>query len=516
MGAAGFLGIEVPEEYGGLNLGSVMAAILAHGLGKGNPSITATALAHSGIATAPIRYFGTQEAKQYYLPKIVNGEWVAAYSLTEENAGSDANAVEAKATLSADGTHFVINGKKKFVTNAGFADIFTVFAKVEGDEGLSAFIVERSCPGFQSGKEEHKMGINGSSTAEIILSDVCVPVRNLLGERGRGFKIAVTTLNFGRQKLGAACLGGIQVCLKESLEYAKARRQFGVPIIQKGLIRQKLADMAACEFALQAIVYRVAGLLEEAAKLSDGKDTDKLLKAMSEYSVECAIVKIAGTEMLDFVVDENVQIHGGNGFCEELMPARRYRDSRINRLFEGTNEVNRLLIFEMLFRKAFKGELPLISASENVYNELISSPSVAAAVSPEIDVTQKMGNWLTNARKIVLLGCGVVYRTLGNQLKEDSSQEVVALLSDLVIDIFKLESVLETFAKNPAYKDGFLVRLIFSKTLLDIERRMKEVFSCCTSGDDLRVLLAALRRVLKFDVENHMVLHNQIVDGLLG
>src|SRR3989344_5354419 len=350
----GLLGAEIPEEYGGQGLDKVMGAIIAEEIAK-QGSFACTFLAHTGIGTLPIRFFGTEEQKKKYLPKLVSGEWVAAYCLTESGAGSDAGGVKTVAIKNND--FYILNGTKIFVTNGGFADLFIVFAQVK-DFGLTAFIVEKSWPSVNVRGEEHKIGIQGSSTASVDFDNVVVPESNLLGETGKGFKIALNILNLGRFKLAAACLGGGRMGLEQSLKYSQERKQFGKSICKFGAIRQKLALMAAKIYAMESVVYRTAGHLEEAIGKVEANDSKAILKAIEEFVVECSLVKVFCSEALDFIVDENVQIHGGSGFCEGN-PERQYRDSRINRIFEGTNEINRLLAVGMLLKKAMTGGLPL-------------------------------------------------------------------------------------------------------------------------------------------------------------
>lgn len=507
MAELGFLGIEVPEAYGGTDLGTVVSAIVAEEVAR-QGSFACTFLAHTGIGTLPIKFFGTEDQKKRYLPKLTSGEWVAAYSLTEGGAGSDANGVKATAVLSEDGGHFVLNGEKIFVTNGGFADLFIIFAKVDGKD-LTAFIVERGFEGLKVGKEEHKMGIQGTSTVTIILDSVRVPAGNLLGECGKGFKIAVNILNLGRFKLGAACSGGGRACLAQSLEYAKQRKQFGVPIIGFGAIRQKLALMAANNFAMQSVVYRTAGLLEEAISKVDATDSKSVLKAIEEFTVECALVKVFCSEALDFIVDENVQIHGGSGFCEGN-PERHYRDSRINRIFEGTNEINRLLAIGQLLKKAMTGGLPLMAVGKKLLDEA-TAPSLGS--EPEDDL-ERLQQYLNNAKKAVILAAGAAWEKFSFKLEEH--QMVLMGLADCLIGIYVLESILAALNKNRNENDTHLVRLVFDEKLFEVETTVRRLVAMCAEGDTQRTINAMVKRLLKFTPVNTEELTEKIVENLIG
>lgn len=511
LAEVGFLGIEVPEEYGGTNLGVVVSAIVAEEIAK-QGSFACTFLAHTGIGTLPIKFFGTEEQKKKYLPKLVSGEWVVSYCLTEGRAGSDANSVKTTAERSWDGWHYVLNGEKIFVTNGGFADLFIVFAQLK-DVGLTAFILEKDW--LKVGREEHKMGIQGSSTATVVLDNARVPERNILGEPGKGFKIAVNILNLGRFKLGAACLGAGKACLLEALAYAKQRKQFGKAISNFGAIRQKLALMAAKNYAMESVVYRTAGMLEEAIHNVDAGDSKAILKAIEEFAVECSLVKVFCSEALDYIVDENVQIHGGSGFCEGG-PERHYRDSRINRIFEGTNEINRLLAVGMIFKKALpkkdkegnlqRPELPLMDAIKKVVAETMS-PSLQ--MEPE-DTTERLTNYLNNAKKAVLLVAGSAYEKFGLKLEEH--QMVLMALSDCLINLYVMESSLAASSKtgNPE-----MVRLIFHDSLFEVERLSRELAVMCSEGDNQKMQLAMIRRLLKFTPENQEELCNKVSECLL-
>lgn len=497
----GFLGAEVPEEYGGQGMDKITGAIIAEEIAK-QGSFATTFLAHTGIGTLPIRFFGTEEQKRRYLPKLTSGEWIASYCLTEGRAGSDANSVKTSAERSWDGWYFVLNGEKIFVTNGGFADLFIVFAQLK-DFGLTAFIVEKDW--LTVGKEEHKMGIQGSSTATILLDNVRVPERNVLGEPGKGFKIALNILNLGRFKLAAASLGAGRQGLEQALKYSQERKQFGRPICEFGAMRQKLAQMAMKVYAMESVVYRTAGHLEKAIGQVEAKDSQAVLKAIEEFVVECSLVKVFCSEALDYIVDENVQIHGGFGFCEGS-PERQYRDSRINRIFEGTNEINRLLAIGMLLKKAATGTLPLMTTIKLVVDESLT-PSIQN--EPEVYL-DRLFYYLNNAKKAVLLAAGSAYQKFG--LKLEDHQMVLMGLSDCLIHLYVMESSLAAFSKT---QEDSLVRLLFHDSMFEIEKLTREVVVMCSEGDTQRTTLAMVRRLLKFTPENKEKLCNQIVDVLL-
>ncbi len=504
----GFLGVEVPEEFGGIDLGSVVAAIIAQEVAA-QGSFACTFLAHTGIGTLPLRFFGTEEQKQKYLPKLVSGEWVAAYCLTETGAGSDAGSVKTVAIK--DNDHYILNGTKIFVTNGGFADLFTVFAHVK-DFGLTAFLVERSWLAVNVGAEEHKMGIRGSSTAMVSFDNVIVSEANVLGELGKGFKIALNILNLGRFKLGAACLGGGKAALEESLKYAGERKQFGLRIIKFGAIRQKLALMAANNYAMEAVVYRTAGLLQDAMHGIGTGDSQGILKAIEEFAVECSAVKVQCSEALDYIVDENVQIHGGSGFCEGA-PERHYRDSRINRIFEGTNEINRMLIVGMLLKK-----MDLVMKMGKAGKEIIEEAMKPSRQSEPEDLIERLLVYLNGARKSAVIVCDSVVTKFKPMLdggKELMKNQMVLMgLADCLIEIYKLESVLKATQKNRTEANENMTRLIFNDSLFKLEQLFKELLAMCSEGDDQKTRTSMIRRFLKFNVENKNDLCNRIVEGL--
>src|SRR6266446_7013842 len=436
-GSLGLLGMDVPAEYGGLGLSKASAVGVEEQLTRlGGFGVTCGA--HSGIGTQPLIYFGTEAQKQKYLPRLASGEWVGAYALSEAGSGSDALGLRTKATLSSDGKHYLLNGTKMWISNSAWADLFTIFAKVDGQH-VSAFLVERTFPGVSTGKEEHKLGIKSSSTRRVILEDAKVPVENLLGEVGKGAYIAFNILNFGRFKLGAGAIGGAKESLRVATRYAMERQQFGRPIGSFGLIQHKLAEMAANIFAGESATYRTAALIDAVAETGETMDSMKppFLRGLDEFALECSIIKVACSEILDTVVDETLQIHGGYGYTEEFPAARSYRDSRINRIFEGTNEINRLFIPGLLMRRAQRGRFPLVPAITKVTKELLDSAPMEDAATDELAATKAL---LANAKKLALFLSGVAYQKFGDKLIEE--QEIVASLSDIMIDTYLAESAL--------------------------------------------------------------------------
>src|ERR671921_233406 len=429
----GLIGANIPEEFGGLGLDQTSGALIGENIGR-SASFATTLGAESGIGLLPIVYFATDAAKQKYLPKIASGELITAYALTEAGSGSDAMAAKATARLSADGKEYILNGEKMWITNGGFADIFIVFAKVDGDK-FSAFIVERQ-PGLTSGAEEHKMGIKGSSTTALVLSDVRTPVENLLGEVGKGHKIAFNVLNIGRFKLGAMCVGGMKLMVHESVRYANERHQFGKSISSFGAIKAKLAEMAIRTWVGEAMTYRTVGLIESA--IGDTKDPDAKLRSIEEYAAECSIIKVALSEYCDFVADEMVQIYGGYGYSADYPAERAYRDSRINRIFEGTNEINRMLIPGMLMKRAMAGKLALLPAAQKLMQEVLE-PSMPSFDEDESVLAAEM-KLAQNAKKVALLTLGTAAQKYMMALAEQ--QEVLIGASNIIMDVFAMESAI--------------------------------------------------------------------------
>lgn len=509
----GMIGAIIPEEYGGLGLDQTSGALVGEMIGR-SASFATTLGAQSGIGLLPIIYYGTEEAKQKYLPKIATGEIVTAYALTESGSGSDAMAAKATARLSDDGTHYILNGEKMWITNGGYADLFIVFAKVDGDK-FSSFIVERQ-EGLTSGAEEHKMGIKGSSTTALVLSDVKTPVENLLGEVGKGAKIAFNILNIGRFKLGAMCNGGMKLMMHEAVRYANERHQFGRPISSFGAIKAKLAEMAIRTWIGEAMVYRTLGLIE--AAISDTKDPNAKLRAIEEYSAECSIIKVALSEYCDFVADEMVQIYGGYGYSADYPAERAYRDSRINRIFEGTNEINRMLIPGRIMKSALSGQLPLLQAAQSLMDEVLS-PSMPGLDEDEgiLAAEQKLAQ---NARKVALMVLGTAAQKYMKALSEQ--QEILMGVADIITDTYAMETAILRTQKLAAsqgeeaaarYID--MTRVFCNDAVERIDAHAKNTLAGMSEGDELRTLLAALRRFTKLTPMNTIAARQRIADVMI-
>ncbi|MEO8726384.1 MAG: acyl-CoA dehydrogenase family protein, partial [Acidobacteriaceae bacterium] len=432
----GLATVDIPEEYGGAQMDKTSSAIIADYISKSG-SFSVAWGAHVGIGTLPIVYFGTPEQKQRYLPKLAAGEWIGAYALSESSSASDAMNARTKAVLSADGRHYLLNGEKMWITNAGFADVFVVFAKVDGEK-FTAFIVERTFPGFNVGPEEHKMGIRGSSTCPLVLSDCQVPVENVLGEIGRGSVIAFNTLNIGRFKLGAGCVGGARNALQHGIAYAKERKAFGKSLTDFGLVREKIAATATDLYVGEALCYRTVGMIDAATAEIDKQAPDastQVRKAIEEYAVECSIAKVWGSEMLDRAVDEVVQIYGGYGFVEEYPAERAYRDSRVNRIFEGTNEINRMIITGWILKSAMSGKLPLMAAIKKLMDEMME---VSSPIADEEGALAAERQQLANAKKAGLVAAGTAAERFMDKLSDQ--QEVLAAIADIIIELYAIES----------------------------------------------------------------------------
>ena len=508
----GLLAIEIPEKYGGLELDKPSATIVAEKLARSG-SFAISYGAHAGIGTLPIVYFGNEDQKKRYLPRLASGELLAAYALTEAEAGSDALASRSTATLSEDGKNWILNGQKMWITNSGFADLFVVFAKINGED-FSAFIVERGFKGLQLGEEEKKLGIKGSSTRTVNMENVAVPAGNLLGEPGKGHKIALNILNIGRFKLGAGCVGGAKQAIGESARYALQRRQFGQAIAQFGAIREKLAEMAIRTWVGESMCYRTVGLIGGGLRAVDANQPAEALRAIEEYAVECSMVKVWCTEMLDFVVDEAVQIHGGNGYSQEYPVERYYRDSRINRIFEGTNEINRLLIPGMLLRRATKGELPLMQATQAIFGELTSFPEPAPP--GRLAEERKM---VSNAKKATLLAAGLAVQKYGDDLTEE--QEVLMAIADMTMAVYAMESgllrVLKMVSRESKGVELYekLIRCYSHDALEWVHLSGKKVIGTVSEGDDQRTYAAGLRRFCKHDLVPSIGLRREIAARIL-
>ncbi len=507
----GFTSTAIPERFGGMETDLVSDMLVAEHIARSG-SYAAWHGAHTGIGTWPILLFGTEDQKQRYLPKLATAEWIAAYALTEPHAGSDALAARTRADLAGDGTHYVLSGQKMWITNGGAADLFIVFAKV-GGEKFTAFLVERSFPGVTTGAEEKKMGIKGSSTVAVYFDSVPVPASNVLGEIGRGHVIAFNILNIGRLKLGPFVLGGAKSVLAASLKYAKERQAFGKPIAAFGLIRHKLAEMAIRIFAAESMVWRTVGLIEARLGEFSWSAPDAaatMLKAVEEYAAECSMVKVFASDMLDYVTDEGVQIHGGYGYHQDYSVERAYRDSRINRIFEGTNEINRLLITGMLLKRAERGQLPLAEAAAGVLRD-ITSPSQPV---PEKEEPERL---VRAARKIALLCLGVAYQRYLKSLEEQ--QEILAAISDIITEVYGMESVLLRVRKMAGQGRAELASDIaavwLGEGIARIETHAREVLAFSSEGDALRVNLAVLRRFARYEPVDAIGIRRRIAGRLL-
>jgi alkylation response protein AidB-like acyl-CoA dehydrogenase len=509
----GVVGANIPEEYGGLGLDQTSGTLTAENTGR-SASFATTLGAQVGIGTLPIIYFGTEAAKQKYLPRIAAGELVTAYALTEAGSGSDALAAKATARLSEDGTEYILNGEKMWITNAGFADLFIVFAKVDGDK-FSGFIVEKG-PGLSTGEEEHKMGIKGSSTRALILQDVRTPVENLLGQVGKGAKIAFNILNIGRFKLGAFCVGGMKLMLHESVRYANERHQFGKPISSFGAMKAKLAEMAIKTWVGEAMVYRTVGLIESAT--SDLTDPQAKLRAIEEYAVECSIIKVALSEYAGFAADEMVQIYGGYGYSADYPAERAYRDARINRIFEGTNEINRMLIPGMLMKRAMTGGLALLPAAQGLMEEILS-PSMQSLDEDEgvLAVEMKLAK---NAKKVGLMVLGTAAQKYMMTLADQ--QEILMGAADIIIDAYAMESAIlraqklaQAQGEEAAARYLDMTRVFCNDAVERIETSAKNTLAAMSEGDDLRALLAALKRFTKLTPMNTVAARQRIADVLI-
>jgi alkylation response protein AidB-like acyl-CoA dehydrogenase len=517
-GQQGLLATSFPEQYGGLGKDFVTSTIVNEYLGAGH-SFSVAISAHTGIGTLPILYFGTEEQKQKYIPKLVSGEWTGAYGLTEPNSGSDALGAKTTARLSDDGKYYILNGQKCWITNGGFADVYTVFAKVDGDK-FTGFIVERGFEGFTQGPEEHKMGIKGSSTVQLYFQDCKVPVENVLGEIGKGHKIAFNILNIGRLKLCAAALGGAKRAITNSVEYAVTREQFKTAIANFGAIKHKLAEMAIQSFASESALYRTAKMIDDKEQelLESGQPfNEALLGAAEEYAIECAILKVHGSEVLDFVVDEGVQIHGGNGFSAEYDISRAYRDSRINRIYEGTNEINRLLTVDMTLKRAMQGRLNIMGAAMKVSQELMSIPDFGNEEETPFAEEKKL---VTNFKKTILLTAGAAAQKLMMQLEKE--QEILMCIADMAIDTYMAESLLLRVMKLAERGENSIYKDVLNCYLYDaadrIHKNGKDAINAISAlgGDEQRMILMGLKRFTKARPFNSKEARRRIADRLIS
>ncbi len=515
-GEIGLLSVDIPEKYGGLELDKTSSMLVAENLGKAG-AFAVSHGAHTGIGTLPIVYFGTEEQKGKFLPKFATGELISSYSLSEPGSGSDALSAKTVAVSSADGKSFTLNGSKMWLSNAGFADVYITFAQVGGDK-FTSFILEKNFNGVSLGKEEKKMGIKGSSTRALNLDNVVVPAENVVGEVGKGHRVALNILNIGRFKLGASVIGGSKAIITEAVRYAKTRKQFKVPIISFGMIKHKLGEMGIRTFVGESMVYRTAGLIDSILgsvdKNAEGAGM-MALKGIEEYAVECSIIKVYASEILDYVADEGVQIFGGYGYTEEYPVARPYRDSRINRIFEGTNEINRLLIPSMLIRRAMKGELPLMSASQKLMDEIVSFSAGESVY--EGPLSEEL-NLAASAKKIGLLVSGVAFQKYMDKLENE--QEIIWHVSDITMEAYAMESVILRVKKMHErngrdaglYTD--LARAFVYDAAERVESHAKAALAIIAEGDLLRTYLTAVRRLLKYSPINSAYIRRSIADKL--
>ncbi len=515
-GELGLSGVDVPEEYGGMQLDKVTSAIVADRIAK-YAGFSTTWGAHACIGTLPIVYFGTEEQKKKYLPGLANGTTVGAYALSESSSGSDALNCRTRAALSADGKHYLLNGEKMWITNAGFADLFIVFAKVDGEK-FTAFIVERNFPGFAVGAEEHKMGIRGSSTCPLILNDCKVPVENVLGEIGKGHHIAFNVLNVGRFKLGAGAIGAARNSLESAIAYAKQRKAFGKVIADFGLVREKLANMAAGIFVGEAMAYRTVGMIDAATEqLGDAhSDMAQARKVFDEYAVECSILKVWGSELIDYVVDETVQIYGGYGFVEEYPAERGYRDSRINRIFEGTNEINRLVITGFLLKRAMSGQLPLMAAIKKLMDEVLSGTRDDGPEGP----LAKERKLVAAAKKIGLFAAGIATQKYMQAIQDQ--QEIMGAIANMTIETYAMESAvlraqkLATGNGEAGASNAIAMARVYMAGAFDrIESAARMVIAAASEGDMLRSQMAILRRLCKYEPFNTVALRQTIAQRVI-
>jgi len=498
----GFSSVDIPEEYGGVGLDKVSSTVISDHISVLASFCTAFG-AQTGIGTLPLVWYGTEEQKRRYLPKLAGGEWISAYSLSEATSGSDAMNVRTRATLSADGTEYILNGEKMWTTNCGIADLFTIFAKIDGEK-FSAFLVERTSPGLTVGAEEHKLGIRGSSTCPLVFSDCRIPAANLLGEAGKGHHIAFNVLNVGRFKLGVACIGGARHALAHMVRYAKERKAFGKPIAEFGLIQRKISVSATRLYAAESMAYRTAGMID-ASLAQAGEDlansARETQRRIEEYAVECSILKVYGSEMLSTVTDELVATMGGYGYVEDYPAERYYRDARINRIFEGTNEINRLIITGWLMKRALKGQLPLLAAVKKLMDEVMQPPSFDSG-SDSGELLAREAEVLTAAKKLALFAAGVASQRFMAELEDQ--QEVMADLADMIAQVYALESALlrarklATAGKAAAGVAAAMTGLLAEETMGLAEQAARRVLAASAEGDLLRMQLAILRRLAKY------------------
>lgn len=519
-GELGLLGTAIPEEYGGFGMNFNTSMLVAEALGTGH-SFSVAQSAHTGIGTLPILYYGNEEQKSKYLPLLASGEWKAAYCLTEPDSGSDANAGKSKAVLSEDGKNYIINGQKMWITNAGFAELFIVFAKIDDDKTLSAFIVEKSFGGITMNEPEHKLGIKGSDTRQVFFNDCHVPVENLLSSRGNGFKIAVNILNIGRIKLGIAVVGGSKGSLDLAIKYANERKQFGVSLGTFGAIKYKLAEMATRIFASETANYRAGQNIDDAIedlKAQGLGDAEAKLKALEQFAIECAIMKVHSSEVLDYTVDESLQVYGGMGYSADAPMERSYRDARINRIFEGTNEINRMLIVDMLLKRAMKGEIDLMGPAMAVGKEIMSIPDFSATDDETLFAAEK--KVLKNLKKAALMVSGAAVQKFMMNLS--SEQEILMNVADMAIEVYVAESALLRVEKLIGIKGEAAVALqkdmamiYLNEAVTKVNNAGREAITSFAEGDELRVMLMGLKRFTKIEPMNLKNARRRVADAMI-
>jgi alkylation response protein AidB-like acyl-CoA dehydrogenase len=518
-GELGFLSGDITEEYGGQELDKVSVSLLMEKLSQGGGSFMVAYAVHTGIGSLPIIFFGNKMQKKRYLPKIATGEMIPAYALTEPEAGSDALNAKTIAMLSPDGKYYILNGQKQFISNAGFADLFITYAKVDGDK-FTSFIVERKFEGVSVDEEENKMGMKGSSTRSVIFTDAKVPIENVLGEVGRGHIVAFNTLNIGRFKLGAGCVGAAKSAIQDAVTYAKQRVQFGKPIAEFGLIKHKIAEMVIRVFTVESMVYRTAALVDRILQHIDHHAEDvgiQMARGIEEYAIEDSINKIYSSEMLDYIVDEALQIHGGYGYIHDYAIERGYRDSRINRIWEGTNEINRLLIMDMLTKRAMKNRLPVLSAAQKVANELLTLRPKVEMDDGKLTLQNEM---VEMSKKISLLVAGAAVQKYMMKLEEE--QEILSSISDIVIEVFAMESALlrgiksmEKLGDERAQIQKAMVKVYVNDAFDHVESFAKRAFAAIAEGDTLRTQLSALKKLTRFTPVNSIALRREIADYVI-
>ena len=499
LAALGFTSVDIPEQYGGMGMDKTTSTLITDYVSVLASFSTALG-AHVGIGTLPLVWYGTEDQKQRYLPKIATAEWIAAYCLSESTSGSDAMNIRTRATLSPDGAHYLLNGEKMWITNCGIADIYTVFAKIDGEK-FSAFLVERTFPGLTVGAEEHKLGIRGSSTCPLILQDCRVPVENLLGAPGKGHHIAFNVLNVGRFKLGVACVGGARHAIADMIRYAKERKAFGKSIADFGLIQRKIATSAARLYAAESMVYRTVGMIDASlAQIEDHNDAREIQRRIEEYAVECSILKVYGSEMISYIADELVAVMGGYGYVEDYPAERFYRDARINRIFEGTNEINRLIITGWLMKRALKGQLPLLAAIKTLMDEVMQPPSFDSGAD-DSDPFAHEAQLLDATRKLALFAAGVASQRYMTALEEQ--QEIMADIADIIAQVYALDSALlrarklAASSKTSSAVAAAMTGLLAEEALATAEQGARRIVAACAEGDMLRTQLAILRRLAK-------------------